>query len=64
MCPFCIGAATWAAAGVLSTAGGLGALAAVVQRRGAGEEMNQPVIRAVDSDKADDGKPPSSTRLT
>jgi hypothetical protein len=34
MCPFCIGAATWAAAGVIS-AGGLGALAAVVtgQRR-------------------------------
>jgi len=35
MCPFCIGAATWAAAGVIS-AGGLGMLAAVVsgQRRG------------------------------
>lgn len=34
MCPFCIGAATWAAAGVIS-AGGLGMLAAVVsgQRR-------------------------------
>ena len=28
MCPFCIGAAAWAAAGVIS-AGGLGALAAV-----------------------------------
>ena len=35
MCPFCIGAATWAAAGVIS-AGGLGVLAAVVTgRRGA-----------------------------
>jgi hypothetical protein len=34
MCPFCIGAATWAAAGVIS-AGGLGVLAAAVtgQRR-------------------------------
>jgi hypothetical protein len=34
MCPFCIGAATWAAAGVIS-AGGLGALAVAVtgQRR-------------------------------
>ena len=34
MCPFCIGAATWAAAGVIST-GGLAGLAAVVagQRR-------------------------------
>jgi hypothetical protein len=29
MCPFCIGAATWAAAGVIS-AGGLAGLAAVV----------------------------------
>lgn len=34
MCPFCIGAATWAAAGVIS-AGGLAGLAAVMagQRR-------------------------------
>lgn len=31
MCPFCIGAAAWATAGVVS-AGGLGALAAVVRR--------------------------------
>jgi hypothetical protein len=31
MCPFCIGAAAWAATGVLS-AGGLGVLAAVVHR--------------------------------
>jgi hypothetical protein len=30
MCPFCIGAAAWAAAGVVS-AGGLGILAAVVR---------------------------------
>jgi hypothetical protein len=30
MCPFCIGAAAWAAAGVVS-AGGLGLLAAVVR---------------------------------
>jgi hypothetical protein len=30
MCPFCIGAAAWAAAGAVS-AGGLGALAAFVQ---------------------------------
>jgi hypothetical protein len=29
MCPFCIGAATWAAVGVIS-AGGLGVLAAAV----------------------------------
>jgi len=39
MCPFCIGAAAWAAAGVVS-AGGLGILAAVVRgerdRAGAG----------------------------
>ena len=33
MCPFCIGAMAWAAAGAVS-AGGLGVLAAVVQRRG------------------------------
>ena len=32
MCPFCIGAATWAAAGVIS-AGGLGAVAALVAGR-------------------------------
>ena len=32
MCPFCIGAAAWAAAGVLS-AGGLGVLAAVTTGR-------------------------------
>ena len=32
MCPFCIGAAAWAAAGVLS-AGGLGVLAAVTRGR-------------------------------
>ena len=32
MCPFCIGAATWAAAGVIS-AGGLGVLATVVARQ-------------------------------
>jgi hypothetical protein len=32
MCPFCIGAAAWAAAGVIS-AGGLGALAAVAAGR-------------------------------
>jgi hypothetical protein len=32
MCPFCIGAATWAAAGVIS-AGGLGMLATVVTRQ-------------------------------
>ena len=32
MCPFCIGAATWAAAGVIS-AGGLGLLATVVTRQ-------------------------------
>jgi hypothetical protein len=30
MCPFCIGAAAWAATGVLS-AGGLGVLVAVVE---------------------------------
>jgi hypothetical protein len=33
MCPFCIGATAWAVAGVVS-AGGLGALAAMVTRRG------------------------------
>ena len=32
MCPFCIGAAAWAAAGAVS-AGGLGVLAAVVRTR-------------------------------
>jgi hypothetical protein len=32
MCPFCIGAATWAAAGVIS-AGGLGVLATVATRQ-------------------------------
>ena len=40
MCPFCIGAATWAAAGVIS-AGGLGMLAAVMtgqRRAGAGRD--------------------------
>jgi hypothetical protein len=31
MCPFCVGAAAWAVAGAVS-AGGLGMLAAVVQR--------------------------------
>ena len=40
MCPFCIGAATWAAAGAIS-AGGVGLLAAVVtgqRRTGAGAD--------------------------
>lgn len=32
MCPFCIGAVAWAAAGAVS-AGGLGVLAAVVQHQ-------------------------------
>jgi hypothetical protein len=56
MCPFCIGAAAWAAAGVLS-AGGLGVLAAVttgrrgVERAGEGSparedgETSQPPRR-------------------
>jgi hypothetical protein len=40
MCPFCIGAAAWAAAGIVS-AGGLGVLAAVVRndRRPGGPEV-------------------------
>jgi hypothetical protein len=33
MCPFCIGTVAWAAVGAVS-AGGLGALAAVVRHRG------------------------------
>ena len=63
MCPFCIGAAAWAAAGVVSTAGGLGVLAAVVQRRGVVKEVNQAVIRAIDGDTADEGKPPWSAPM-
>jgi hypothetical protein len=43
MCPFCIGAAAWAAAGIVS-AGGLGVLAAVVRddRRSVGPEVRGP----------------------
>ncbi len=43
MCPFCIGAAAWAAAGVVS-AGGLGILAAVVrgERGHAGAGAREP----------------------
>jgi hypothetical protein len=56
MCPFCIGAAAWAAAGVVSTAGGLGVLAAVVQRRAAGDAKNQAVNPATDGREADSGR--------
>ena len=43
MCPFCIGAAAWAAAGVIS-AGGLGVLAAVAtgQRRAGATRETAP----------------------
>jgi hypothetical protein len=45
MCPFCIGAAAWAAAGVLS-AGGLGVLAAVTTgRRGVEPAGEVPPVR-------------------
>jgi hypothetical protein len=40
MCPFCIGAATWAAAGAIS-AGGLGVLAAVVSRQRPGDAIRE-----------------------
>jgi len=49
MCPFCIGAATWAAAGVIS-AGGLGVVAAVVT----GQRRARPAD-ATEADDADDG---------
>ena len=45
MCPFCIGAATWAAAGVIS-AGGLGAVAALV----AGQRRSGPVDESASRD--------------
>lgn len=41
MCPFCIGAAAWAAAGAVS-AGGLGMLAAFVHRERAGARSDGP----------------------
>ena len=40
MCPFCIGAATWAAAGVIS-AGGLGLLATMVSRQRRPSDINE-----------------------
>jgi len=61
MCPFCIGAAAWAVAGAVSTAGGLGVLAGVVQRRRAGDAINEAVIPARGGASAGDSKPPSST---
>ena len=53
MCPFCIGAAAWAAAGVVS-AGGLGILAAVVRgeqghARAGGREPSTSHERDVES---------------
>jgi hypothetical protein len=41
MCPFCIGAAAWAAAGAVS-AGGLGMLAAFVHRERADARSDGP----------------------
>jgi len=43
MCPFCIGAAAWAAAGAVS-AGGLGVLAAFVQRQRADVRSDPPRV--------------------
>ena len=48
MCPFCIGAAAWAAAGVIS-AGGLGAVAALV----AGQRGSRPGNEAASSHAED-----------
>jgi len=62
MCPFCIGAAAWAAAGVVSTAGGLGVLAAVVQRRGVEDAAKQAEIRASGDGGVDGSGSPSGTR--
>ena len=47
MCPFCIGAATWAAAGVIS-AGGLASLAAVLSG-----QRNADAARASAEDRQD-----------
>lgn len=45
MCPFCIGAAAWAAAGAVS-AGGLGVLAAFVHRQRANPGSDGPTAPA------------------
>jgi hypothetical protein len=56
MCPFCIGAAAWAAAGIVS-AGGLGVLAAGVRndRRSAGPEVRGPAQGDEDGFEEPDG---------
>ena len=53
MCPFCIGTAAWAAAGIVS-AGGLGVLAAVVR--------GQPTADALGGDGADGRRDPPKER--
>ena len=64
MCPFCIGAAAWAVTGLVSTAGGLGVLATVVQHRRAGDATRLEVIRASDDDAGFDLLPGEERKPT